>query len=55
MTFVVARKDLSDLAVISYETSDAFDRQKKAQPVDQLVGTAASWCGLLQRPAMYTL
>ena len=51
----VARKALSDLAVLGFDTSYAFGRKEEVRPVDYLVGAAAGWGGLPQSAAFYIL
>ena len=51
----VARKALSDLAVLGFDASYAFGRKEEVRPVDRLVGAAAGWGGLPQRAAMYII
>ena len=51
----VARKALSDLAVLGFDTSDAFGRKEEVRPVDHLVGAAAGWGGLPRSAATYIL
>lgn len=50
-----ARKALSDLAALGFDTSYAFGRKEEVRPVDRLVGAAAGWGGLPKSAAMYTL
>jgi hypothetical protein len=42
----VARKALSDIAVLGFDASYAFGRKEEVRPVDHLVGAAAGWGGL---------
>ena len=51
----VARKALSDLAVLGFDTSHAFGTRQDVRPVDHLVGAAAGWGGLPQTAAFYIL
>lgn len=51
----VARKALSDLAVLGLDASYAFGRKEAVRPVDYLVGAAAGWGGLPRSASMYTL
>ena len=51
----VARKALSDLAVLGFDTAYAFGRKEEVRPVDHLVGAAAGWGGLPRSAAMYIL
>jgi len=50
-----ARKALSDLATLGFDSSYAFGRKEEVRPVDYLVGAAAGWGGLPRSAAMYTL
>ena len=51
----VARKALSDLAVLGFDAAYAFGTKEEVRPVDHLVGTAAGWGGLPQTAASYSL
>lgn len=51
----VARKALNDLAVLGFDTANAFGRKEDVRPVDYLVGAAAGWGGLPQSAAFYIL
>ena len=51
----VARKALSDLAILGFDASYAFGRKEEVRPMDYLVGAAAGWGGLPQSAAMYIL
>jgi hypothetical protein len=51
----VARKALSDLAVLGFDTRDAFGSRDEVKPIDHLVGTAAGWGGLPRTAAYYVL
>jgi hypothetical protein len=51
----VARKALSDLAVLGFDTSYAFGRKEEVRPIDHLVGAAAGWGGLPRTAAFYIL
>jgi len=51
----VARKALNDLAVLGFDTADAFGRKEEVRPVDYLVGAAAGWGGLPRTAAFYIL
>jgi len=51
----VARKALNDLAVLGFDTTYAFGREKDVRPVDYLVGAAAGWGGLPRTAAFYLL
>ena len=50
-----ARKALSDLAVLGFDTSYAFGREDEVRPIDHLVGAAAGWGGLPRTAAMYVV
>ena len=51
----MARKALSDLAVLGFDATYAFGRKEEVRPVDYLVGAAAGWGGLPRSAAMYTM
>jgi hypothetical protein len=51
----VARKALSDLAVLGFDTTYAFGRKEEVRPIDHLVGAAAGWGGLPRTAAFYIL
>jgi hypothetical protein len=51
----VARKALSDLAVLGFDSTNAFGRKEEVRPVDHLVGAAAGWGGMPRNAAMYTM
>ena len=51
----VARKALSDLAVLGFDTSHAFGSREDVRPIDHLVGAAAGWGGLPRTAAFYVL
>jgi hypothetical protein len=51
----IARKALSDVAVLGFDPSDGFGRKEDVQPIDHLVGAAAGWGGLPRTAAMYEL
>ena len=51
----VARKALNDLAVLGFDTANAFGRKDEVLPIDYLVGAAAGWGGLPQSAAFYIL
>jgi hypothetical protein len=51
----VARKALSDLAVLGFDTTYAFGSRDEVRPVDHLVGAAAGWGGLPRTAAFYVL
>jgi hypothetical protein len=50
-----ARKALNDLAVLGFDTANAFGRKDEVLPIDYLVGAAAGWGGLPQSAAFYIL
>lgn len=49
----VARKALSDIAVLGFDASYAFGSREQTRPIDHLVGTAAGWGGLPRTAASY--
>ncbi len=51
----VARKALSDLAALGFDTTYAFGNKEDVRPVDYLVGAAAGWGGLPSAAAFYLL
>jgi hypothetical protein len=51
----VARKALSDLAVLGFDTTYAFGTKEEVRPIDHLVGAAAGWGGLPRTAAFYIL
>jgi len=51
----VARKALSDVAVLGFDPSDGFGKKEDVQPIDHLIGAAAGWGGLPRTAAMYVL
>lgn len=51
----IARKALSDLAVLGFDASYAFGSEEETRPVDHLVGAAAGWGGLPRAAAMYVI
>jgi len=51
----IARKALSDLAVLGFDASFAFGSQEDVRPIDHLVGAAAGWGGLPRTAAMYVV
>lgn len=51
----VARKALSDLATLGFNSRYAFGRKDEVRPVDFLVGAAAGWGGLPASAAMYVI
>jgi hypothetical protein len=50
-----ARRALSDLAILGFDTTYAFGSEKETRPIDHLVGAAAGWGGLPQAAAYYIL
>jgi hypothetical protein len=50
-----ARKALNDLAVLGFDSANAFGRKAEVRPVDYLVGAAAGWGGMPQSASMYTM
>jgi len=51
----VARKALSDLATLGFDTSYAFGSEEETRPIDHLVGAAAGWGGLPRTAALYVI
>lgn len=51
----VARKALSDVAVLGFDPSDGFGQKQDVQPIDHLIGAAAGWGGLPRTAAMYVM
>lgn len=51
----VARKALSDLAVLGFDASYAFGSKDEVRPIDHLVGAAAGWGGLPRTAASYVI
>ena len=51
----IARKALSDLATLGFDTTYAFGAKEEVQPIDHLVGAAAGWGGLPRKAAFYTM
>lgn len=49
----VARKALSDIAVLGFDASYAFGSEEETRPIDHLVGTAAGWGGMPRTAASY--
>ncbi len=49
----VARKALSDIAVLGFDASYAFGSKEQTRPIDHLVGAAAGWGGLPRTAASY--
>jgi hypothetical protein len=50
-----ARKALNDLAVLGFDSANAFGRKAEVRPVDYLVGAAAGWGGIPRSASMYTM
>lgn len=50
-----ARKALSDLATLGFDTAYAFGRKEDVRPIDHLVGCAAGWGGMPQTAAYYII
>lgn len=51
----VARKALSDIAVLGFDASYAFGTKEQTRPIDHLVGAAAGWGGLPRTAASYVV
>lgn len=51
----VARKALSDIAVLGFDASYAFGSKEQTRPIDHLVGAAAGWGGLPRTAASYVI
>jgi hypothetical protein len=51
----VARKALSDLATLGFDSRYAFGSEEETRPVDHLVGAASGWGGLPRAAAMYVI
>jgi hypothetical protein len=51
----VARKALSDIAVLGFNADHAFGRKDEVRPIDHLVGAAAGWGGLPRTAASYVV
>lgn len=51
----LARKALSDIAVLGFSSEYAFGRKDEVRPIDHLVGAAAGWGGLPRTAASYVL
>jgi len=49
----VARKALSDIAVLGFDASYAFGSKEETRPIDHLVGAAAGWGGMPRTAASY--
>ena len=54
-SLAAARKALSDLAVLGFDSTYAFGSEEETRPIDHLVGAAAGWGGLPQAAAYYTI
>ena len=54
-SLAVARKSLSDLATLGFDTSFAFGSKEETRPIDHLIGAAAGWGGLPRSAAMYVI
>ena len=50
-----ARKALNALAVLGFDSANAFGRKAEVRPVDYLVGAAAGWGGMPQSASMYIM
>lgn len=50
-----ARKSLSDLAAMGFDSTYAFGSQAEVRPIDHLVGAASGWGGLPVKAAYYEL
>ncbi len=50
-----ARKALSDLATLGFDSTHAFGSKEEVRPIDYLVGAAAGWGGLPVTAAYYEL
>jgi hypothetical protein len=51
----IARKALSDLAALGFDSTYAFGSKDEVRPVDHLVAAAAGWGGLPKTAALYVL
>lgn len=51
----VARRALSDLSTLGFETTHAFGRREEVRPIDHLIGAGAGWGGLPPAAAYYTI
>lgn len=51
----VARKALSELGALGFDTTYAFGTKEEVRPIDYLVGAGAGWGGLPRSAAMYVL
>ena len=54
-SLAAARKALSDLAVLGFDSTYAFGSEEETRPIDHLVGAAAGWGGLPRAAAFYTM
>jgi len=50
-----ARKALSDLATLGFDSAYAFGSKEEVRPIDHLVGAAAGWGGLPRTAAYYEM
>ena len=50
-----ARKALSDLATLGFDSTYAFGSKEEVRPIDYLVGAASGWGGLPAKAAYYEL
>jgi hypothetical protein len=50
-----ARKSLSDLATLGFETTYAYGSKDEVRPIEHLVGAAAGWGGLPRTAAYYEM
>lgn len=51
----VARKTLSDIAVLGFDSSYAFGNKEQTRPIDHLVGATAGWGGLPRTAESYVV
>lgn len=51
----IARKALSELGTLGFDSSYAFGSKEEVRPIDHLVGAGAGWGGLPRKAAMYVL
>ena len=51
----IARKALSELGTLGFDTTYAFGTKEEVRPVDHLVGAAAGWGGLPRTAAFYIM
>jgi hypothetical protein len=51
----IARKALSDIAILGFDSSYAFGGKDEVRPIDHLIGAAAGWGGLPKRAATYLI